>query len=142
MTEFVNGNESPNMSYIGLSEHHTHDEPPIKFKGPRRYINTQVFKNVSVQYVENVPVDIDGLVVYVVPENPNSELKACEGGRSWCNAQISKIKECTEGPRLLLNCRGSYICKKKRKKKCKNIGDFGINQREFYYIKNHYLFNM
>ena len=36
MTEFVNGNESPNMSDLDLSEHHAHDESPIKFKRPRR----------------------------------------------------------------------------------------------------------
>ena len=40
------------------------------------------------------------------------------------------MKEYTKGPRLLLNCRGSYICKNKN---CKDIGDFGINQREFSY---------
>ena len=113
-----------------LSEDHAHDESPSKFEGPRRYINNQVFENVSVQYVENVPVDIDGTVIYVVPENSNGELKACKGGRPWCKAQSSKIKEYTKGPRFLLNCRGSYICKNKN---CKNIGDFGIDQQEFSY---------
>ena len=43
ISEFVNGNESPNMSDIDLSEHHAHNESPIQFKKPRRYINTQVF---------------------------------------------------------------------------------------------------
>ena len=124
MTEFVSGKESPNMSDFDLSEHHPHDESPIKFKEPRIYRNNQVFENVSVQYVENFPVDIDGTVMYVVPENSNGELKACKGGRSWCKAQSSKIKEYTKCPRLLLNCRGSHICKNKN---CKNIGDFGIN---------------
>ena len=52
-----------------LSEDHAHDESPSKFKGPRRYINNQVFENVSVQYVENVPVDIDETVIYVVPKS-------------------------------------------------------------------------
>ena len=130
MTEFVSGKESPNMSDFDLSEHHPHDESKIKFKGPRIYINNQVFENVSVQYVENVPVDIDGTVIYVVPENSNGELKACQCGRPWCKAQGSKIKEYTHGPRLLLNCRNSYICKNKN---CKNIGIFVINQQEFSY---------
>ena len=118
MTEFVNGNESPNMSDIDLSEHHAHDKSPIKFKRPRRYINNQVFENVSIQYVENVRVGFDGTVIYVVPENTNGELKACKGGRPLCKAQSSKIKEYTKGPRLLLNYRGSYICKNKN---CNNI---------------------
>ena len=118
MTEFVNGNESPNMNDLDLSEHHAHDESPIKFKRPRRYINNQVFENVSIQYVENVRVGFDGTVIYVVPENTNGELKACKGGRPLCKAQSSKIKEYTKGPRLLLNYRGSYICKNKN---CNNI---------------------
>ena len=140
MTEFVNGNESPNTSDLDWSEHHAHDESPIKFKGPRRYINNQVFENVSVQYVGNVPVDIDGIVIYVVPENSDGDLKACKCGQSWCKAQSSKIKEYTKGPRLLLNCRGNYICKNKN---CKNIGDFGLNQQEFLHTnENVFLFNM
>ena len=53
----------------------------LNLKDQRRYINNQVFENVSVQYVGNVPVDIDGTVIYVVPENSNGELKACKGGR-------------------------------------------------------------
>ena len=57
-------------------------------------------------------------------------MKACKGGWPRCKGQISKMKEYTKGPRLLLNCRGSYICKNKN---CKNIGDFGIDQREFSY---------
>ena len=65
--------------------------------------------------MENIPVDIDGTVLYVVPENSNGEVKACKGGRHWRKAQSSKIKEYTKGPSLLLNCRGSYICKKKKK---------------------------
>ena len=92
MTEFVNGNESPNMSDLDLSEHHAHDKSPIKFKRPRRYIDNQVFENVSVQYVESVPVDFDVTVIYVVPENPSGELKACKGGRPWCKAQSNKLK--------------------------------------------------
>ena len=87
MIEFVNGNENPKIIDVNLSEHHAHDEPPIKFKGPRRYINNLVFENVSAQYVENVPVDIDGTVIYVVPEISNGELKACKGGRPWCKAK-------------------------------------------------------
>ena len=76
----------------------------------------------------NVPVEIDGIVIYVVPENSDGDLKACcKGGQSWCKAQSSKIKEYTKGPRLLLNCRGN-ICKNKN---CKNIGDFDLNQQEF-----------
>ena len=130
VTEFVNGNESTNMSDLDLSEHHAHDESPIKFEGPRRYVNKQVLENVSVQYVENVPVHIDGTVIYVVLENSNGKLKICKSGRPWCKAESSKIKEYTKGPRLLLNCRGSYRCKNKN---CENIGDFGINQREFSY---------
>ena len=130
MTEFVNGNESPNISDLDLSEHYAHDEPPIKFQGPRRYINNQVFENVSIQYVENVPVDFDGIVINVVPENSNGDLKTCKGGRPWCKAQSSKIKECTKGPRLLLNCRGIYIYKNKN---CNNVGNFSINEREFSY---------
>ena len=35
MTEFINGNESPNMSDVDLSEHNAHNESPIKFKGPK-----------------------------------------------------------------------------------------------------------
>ena len=118
MSEYVNGNESPNMSDLDLSEHHAHDESPIKFKRPRRYINNQVFENVPIQYVENIRVGFDGTVIYVVPENTNGELKACKGGRPLCKAQSSKIKEYTKGPRLLLNYRGSYICKNKN---CNNI---------------------
>ena len=57
------------MSDGDFSEHHAHDESPIRFKGSRRYINNQVFENVSVQYVENVSVDIHGTVTYLVPEN-------------------------------------------------------------------------
>ena len=120
MTEYVNGNESPNMSDLDLSEHHAHDKSPIKFKRPRRYIDNQVLENVSVQYVENVSVHIDGTVIYVVLENSNGKLKICKSGRPWCKAESSKIKEYTKGPRLLLNCRGSYICKNKS---CNNIGD-------------------
>ena len=35
MTEFINGNESPNMTDVDLSEHNAHNESPIKFKGPK-----------------------------------------------------------------------------------------------------------
>ena len=130
VTKFVNGNENPKISDVDLSEHHEHDESPIKFKGPRRYINNPVFENVSVQYVENVPVDIDRTLIYVVQEISNGELKACKAGRPWYKTQSSNIKEYTKGPRLPLNLRGGYICKNKN---CKNIGNFGINQREFSY---------
>ena len=98
MTEFVKENKSPNISDVDLSEHHAHDESPIKFKGPRRYINNQVFENVSVQNVENVPVDIDGTVIYGVPENSNGELKACQCGQcghvvcSICGVDASHIR--------------------------------------------------
>ena len=43
--------------------------------------------------MENIPVDIDGTVLYVVPENSNGKVKACKGGRHWRKAQSSKIKE-------------------------------------------------
>ena len=32
------------------------------------------------------------------------------------------------GPRLLLNCRGNYICTNTR---CPNIQDFGVNRHDF-----------
>ena len=57
-------------------------------------------------------------------------MKACKAGRPWYKTQSSNIKEYTKGPRLPLNFRGGYICKNKN---CKNIGNFGINQREFSY---------
>ena len=44
VTKFVNGNENPKISDVDLSEHHEHDESPIKFKGPRRYKITQSLK--------------------------------------------------------------------------------------------------
>ena len=120
MTEFVNGNKIPNISDIDLLEYHALDESPINFKGLRRYIDTLVFENVFVQYVENVPVNIYKTAIYVVPENSNGKLKACRGWWPWCKAQSSKVGEYIKGLRLLLNCRGSYTCKNKN---CNSIGD-------------------
>ena len=76
--ELVNRSENPKMSGFDSSEH---DQSLIKFKGPRKYLNTQVFKNVPVNYVENVPLVVDGTVVYIVPEHPNSESKTWKGGQ-------------------------------------------------------------
>ena len=53
--------EDLNMS--DLSEYHANDDSPIKLKEPMRYTNNEVFENVSVQYVENVPDDINGTVI-------------------------------------------------------------------------------
>ena len=47
--------------------------------------------------MKNIPVDIDGTVIYVVPENSNGELKACNGGRLSCKAQRSKTASQLKG---------------------------------------------
>ena len=41
---------------------------------------------------------------------------------------MSKSKQFEKGPRLLFNCRGSYLC---NNSECPNIQDFGINRTDF-----------
>ena len=55
-------------------------------------------------------------------------LANCKGLRPWCTSQTSKSSTSTMDPRLLLNCRGNYICTNTR---CPNIQDFGINRHDF-----------
>ena len=95
-------------------------EEPIKYQGKRRYINSS-----------DVPLGIDDTIIYEVPfkfGNNILNLDNCKGTRPWCKAQISKSKEFDRDPRLFFNCRGSYVCMNKN---CKNICDFGVNQKDF-----------
>ena len=76
--------------------------------------------------MNSVPDDINDLVVYEVPIQ--EKLANCKGLRPWCTSQTSKNSTFTNGPRLLLNCRGSYICTNTR---YLNIQDFGVNRHDF-----------
>ena len=76
--------------------------------------------------MEGVPDDIDDICVYEVHQKAG--LSNCKGKRPWCKAQSSKSSAFTKGPRLIMNCRGSYICVNKN---CSNIPDIGVNRSDF-----------
>ena len=62
-------------------------------------------------------------------EVPTQETLAnCEGLRLWCTSETSKRSTFTDGPGLLLNCRGSYKCTNSR---CPHIQDSAINRYDF-----------
>ena len=103
-------------------------EEPIKYQRKRRYINYSVFKDLQAISVKEVPLGMDGTIIYEVPQNNILNLDNCKGARPWCNAQSSKSKEFDRGPRILFNCCGSYFCMNKY---CKNICDFGVTQKVF-----------
>ena len=98
----------------------------IEYRGLKKYINPLIFQNFPVQVVEGVPDDIDDIYVYEVPQK--SDLSNCKGKKPWCKAQSSKSSAFTEGPRLIMNCRGSYICVNKN---CPNTSDIGVNRSDF-----------
>ena len=55
-------------------------------------------------------------------------LANCKGLCYWCTFQTSKASTLTNGPCLLLNCRGNYIYTNTR---CGNIHNFDVNCRDF-----------
>ena len=110
--------EHPPQNVIGKSV--------VAFRGGKRYIDPSVFDDVEVAKVDVVPDDIDDLTVYEVPIKSN--LGNCKGLRPWCVAQSSKSAAFTDGPRLLMNCKGSSLCSNMQ---CPNIADFGVNRADF-----------
>ena len=106
-------------------------EEPIKYQRKHRYINSSVFIYLQPISVKELPLGIDDTIIYEVPfkfENSILNLDNCKGTPPWCKSQSSKSKEFDRDPRLLFNCRGSYVCMNKN---CKNICDFGVNQKDF-----------
>ena len=103
-------------------------EEPIKCQGKRRCISFSIFKDLQVISVKEVPLGIDYTMIYEVPQNNILNLDSCKGAWPWCKSQSSESKEFDVGPRLLFNCRGSYVCMNKN---CKKICDFGVNQNDF-----------
>ena len=57
-----------------------------------------------------------------------ADLSNCKEKKPWCKAQISKSSALTKGPRLIINCRKSYICVNKN---CSNIPHIGVNRSDF-----------
>ena len=103
-------------------------DAPLKFCGKRKYIDSEAFKGVNKMNVMSVPQDIDGLCVFEVPIPQESTLKPFKGARPWGRAQSSKISTFDKGPRLLFNCRGSFVCPNL---KCSNLAEFGVNRSDF-----------
>ena len=104
------------------------EEVSLRYFGKRKYVDARAFNNVKRQKVDCVPHDVDGLCVFVVPFQEVSNLKPFKGARPWGKAQSSRISGFDKGPRLLFNCRGSYICPNL---KCPNLTEFGINRADF-----------
>lgn len=57
-----------------------------------------------------------------------ADLSNCKEKKPWCKAQSSKYSALTKGPRLIMNCRKSYICVNKN---CSNIPHIGVNRSDF-----------
>ena len=95
-------------------------------RGGKTYINPRIFDRVELVKSEKVPDDIDGICKYEIPTG--DFLNNCKGCRPWGKIVMSKCKEFTAGPRLLLTCRGSYVCQNSM---CENILDFGVNRSDF-----------
>eukprot|EP00794_Sanderia_malayensis_P013304 gene13304-14677_t len=99
-----------------------------KFCDKRKYIHSEAFKGVKIISLMSVPHDIDGLCVFQVPIPQESTLKPFKGAQPWGRAQSSKISTFDKGPRLLFNCRGSFVCPNL---KCSNLAEFGVNRSGF-----------
>lgn len=82
-------------------------EEPVKYQGKRRSINFSVFKDLQWISVKQVPLGIDGTIIYEVPQNKILNQNNCKGLWPWRKAQISKSKEFDRGPSVLSNCRAS-----------------------------------
>ena len=101
-------------------------EEVVEYRGSKIYVNPRVFDKLKIKKVGQVPNNIDGICIFEVPIQDN--LNNCEGGRPWGKQISSRSKLFKDGPRLLVTCRGSYMC---RNTNCENIMDFGINMSDF-----------
>ena len=102
------------------------DVEMIEYRGYKKYSNPLIFQNTPVQVVEGIPDDIDDICIYEVPHK--ADLSNCKGKRSWCKVQSTKSSTFSKGFKLIMNCRGSYICANKN---CPNIPDIGVNRSDF-----------
>ena len=98
----------------------------VSYRGSKKYVNPEIFGAIIPKPCSSVPENIDGLEIYKVPIQET--LRNCKGLRPWCPAQSSKTSQWTSGPRLIMNCRGSYLC---TNNSCPNIADYGINRTDF-----------
>ena len=80
----------------------------------------------SIQVVQDIPHDIDDICVYEVPQK--ADLSNSKGKIPWCKVQSSNFSVFTKGPRLIMNCRGSYICVNKN---YSNMPGIGVNRSDF-----------
>ena len=99
----------------------------VTYRGKRKYIAPDIFEDVVPIKIKALPQDIN-ISVYIVQLSKDRTLKNCKGGRPWGNIQSSRLKLFTAGPRLLMNCRGSYRCHNVH---CKNLLDFGVSRKDF-----------
>ena len=59
-------------------------------------------------------------------------LENCKGYRNWGPAVFSKTVTFRDGPRLLMDCKGSHSC---INLKCKDIPEFGVDRTDFVKIE-------
>ena len=106
----------------------TESTTTVTYHGKRKYIASDIFEDVVARKIKALPQDINDISVYIVPLSKDRTLKNYKGGRTWGNIQTSRLKSFTAGPRLLMNCRGSYRCHNIH---CKNLLDVGVNRKDF-----------
>ena len=69
-----------------------------------------LWQNVNVSFVEQLPFDIDGLVIYRLTFDPNKRMRSSKDGRPW-RTWVSSSRKGFNGKRRIARCNGGYKCK-------------------------------
>ena len=81
-----------------------------KTKDPsRRKCNMSLWQNVNVSFVERLPFDIDGLVIYRLAFNPKQRMHSSKDGKPW-KTWVSSSRKGFKGKRRTARCNGGYKC--------------------------------
>ena len=78
----------------------------------QRKYNPELWRNVPVREVDNLPSGIDGLTVYTVKNVSDTKQKTrilSSDGRRWKKSSVTSWKQ--YGPMRYADCRGSYCCR-------------------------------
>ena len=103
--------EKPELVHMIIKVKEAHD---IKYHrkrdNPTKYsIPIETWVNCIRQKVDQLPFDIDGLVVYVLSHDQSHKMKSSKDGRNWSQWSTSSRVN-FEGLRRTANCDGGYVC--------------------------------
>ena len=104
VTEEVNAENETNVSHKIPKRSHKKMANPS-----RRKSEMNLWKDFDVEYVNELPYDIDGCRVYKVPFSKSDRMKSSKDGRLWKTWVTSNTKSFV-GIRRKCTCLGTWIC--------------------------------